>query len=184
MTKNRIFFKDNPWPEGHPIREFVIRANIVDENVWFHVSLKTEDYSFERSIEYDENKEYQNSWSAPSVWDNYHRCRISTEDSNGFIVSKVSEFNKEYFDYRKINVDSNISFDSHDWDDFTFHTYLLGHDAVTDHQFIFERMKGTDLFNISWKGKIALAYAGDEEFKYEFHANLYDVELPKLETMV
>jgi hypothetical protein len=48
MERNRIYFKDNPWPEGHPIKEFVWSARIEGSDVWFDMHLETENYYSER----------------------------------------------------------------------------------------------------------------------------------------
>ena len=33
-----------------------------------------------------------------------------------------------------------------------------------------------DFFDIKWKGKIALAYSGDYEFKHDFNAEIYQTQ--------
>ena len=52
----------------------------------------------------------------------------------------------------------------------SFHIYLLGHDSCADHEITFVKKHSIDTFDLEWKGKIALTYAGDDEFKYEFSA--------------
>lgn len=180
MSKSRIYFKDNPWPEGHPIRNFELKAKVVDGYVWFDIDLETENYYSERDIEDDENVEYPSDWDAPIVWGNFHRCSISTSESEGFKVCRESEYNADFIDGFEIAVDSNIDFDEHEWSDFTFHIYLLGHDAVTKHKFSFERIQDSELYRIKWSGKIALAYVGEYEFKHEFSADICGVPFPKI----
>ena len=55
---NRIYFKGNPWPEGHPVKEFKWSASIRDGYVWFDMHLESQDYYSERDIEDDEDTEY------------------------------------------------------------------------------------------------------------------------------
>jgi len=40
------------------------------------------------------------------------------------------------------------------------------------------RLRATDLFDISWEGKVALVYAGDHEPKYRFRAEITGVPFP------
>lgn len=181
MSKNRIHFKGNPWPEGHPIKSLEWKAKEINGDVWFDIELETDNYYSERDIEDDEDLEYPSDWDAPIVWGNFHQCSISTGESNGFKVCSVSNYNKEFLDGLEIEVDSNIDFDEHKWDDFTFRIYLLGHDAVTRHKFRFERIQNGDLFKIIWSGKIALAYVGDYEFKYDFYTEISDVPYPQID---
>lgn len=180
MLNGRIFFKGNPWPEGHPIKKFELIAKEINGDVWFGIELQSENYYSERNIEDDENAESASDWEAPIVWGNFHRCSLSTDESQGFKVCAVSDYNKEFLDGFEVEVDTHIDFDEHEWDDFTFRIYLLGHDAVTKHKFRFERIDGGDLFRVIWAGKIALAYVGDYEFKYDFCADISNVPFPTL----
>jgi len=41
---NRIYFKNNPWPEGHAVKNFAWTAEVRDGMVWFHFHLETDDY--------------------------------------------------------------------------------------------------------------------------------------------
>lgn len=50
-----------------------------------------------------------------------------------------------------------------------FHVYLLGHDSVADHDIVFTRQQ-TGGHTIDWNGRIALTYAGEEEFSHRFRA--------------
>lgn len=53
MKKNRIFFKDNPYPKGHQIKEFVWCARLEADNegkedgLYFDFHLETDDYDAE-----------------------------------------------------------------------------------------------------------------------------------------
>ena len=52
-----------------------------------------------------------------------------------------------------------------EWDDLALNIYLLGHDACANHQIAI--VQNGVLFNIAWTGKIALAYMGEDAFKYD-----------------
>ena len=66
------------------------------------------------------------------------------------------------------------------YEDRAFHIYLLGHDAVADHRIAFTRVPGTQLFDLDWRGKIALAYVGDYEPEHCFRAEIRGVQLPNI----
>jgi len=170
---NRIYFKGNPWPEGHPIKKFKWSASIRDGNVWFDMHLESQDYYFERDIEDNEDTEYHSDWAAPIVWWNYHSCTLSSNNwhNGGFKVCTVKEYSPEYLDGLEIEIDTNPeSID--DWDDLAFHIYLLGHNSVAKHKIKFERIGESSEFNITWVGKIAHAYVGDYDYKHDFNVTL------------
>ncbi|PBI86593.1 hypothetical protein [Variovorax boronicumulans] len=179
---NRIHFADNPWPEGHPVKEFRWTASVRNNEVWFDLHLRSEDYDAEREIDEpeDEDIDYPSDWDAPGVWTNYHRCTLSSTawgDGGGFAVCALSDFSLAHIDGLEVSIDLPPP---EDMEDNVFHIYLLGHDAAAHHRIRFDRIAGTDRFDITWTGKIALAYAGDYTYKYDFSARLHDVEAPRI----
>jgi hypothetical protein len=179
MEKDRILFQDNPWPEGHPIKVFAWDSKLVDGDVWFDFYLETADYNGERYIEENEDIEYNSDWEAPIIWSNYHRCILSSNywHCGGFRVCPEAEYSFEYLDGLELEIDINSKY-SGDLQSLAFHIYLLGHDAVAKHKVKFIRSGDTNRFDIQWSGKIALAYAGDYEFKHDFIAMITDVAAP------
>jgi hypothetical protein len=189
MIDGRIHFSDNPWPEGHPIAEFEWTARVEDGRVWFDLHLRSADYSSERRIEDDEDTEYGSDWEAPIVWNNYHRCTLSSTqwgDGNGFEVCAVEDYSPEWLDGRLFMVDSIESDMSEieDFDELSFHIYLLGHDSVVNHRIEFRRVgnKADDaaLFEIVWGGDIALTYTGNDALERRFQARIADVPFPRV----
>ncbi len=181
MEVNRIYFKDNPWPEGHPIKTFKWSAREKGDDVWFDLHLECENYYSERDIDDEEDSDYPSDWAAPIVWGNYHSCTLSSTHwgNRGFKVCSLNQYSPEYIDGLEIEVDSKPE-TIEDFSDFSFHIYLLGHDAAAKHKIKFERI-GTSLnFKISWRGKIAQAYVGDYEYKHDFSVILDSVEMPKV----
>lgn len=178
---NRIWFPGNPWPEGHPIKDFKWSAELRDGMVWFHLHLKTADYDSEREIEEDENEDHNSSWEAPSVWGNYHACTISSTNwhRGGFPVCPAADYTVDDLDGYEAQVDLLPLKEDFDWDDLAFHTYLLGHDSVAAHRIKFTRRGTSDRFDIEWTGKIALVYAGDYEYRHDFRALIHDVPAPE-----
>ncbi|WP_394165509.1 hypothetical protein [Neptunomonas phycophila] len=179
MELDRIYFKNNPWPEGHPVKEFNWSASVRDGFVWFDFHLETKDYYSERDIEDEEDTEYPSDWAAPIVWGNYHACTLSTNywHEGGFKVCALSDYSPEFLDGLELEVDPNPE-NIEDWDDLAFHIYLLGHDSAAKHTIKFERIDESLNFKITWVGKIAQAYVGDYEYKHDFNVIIKNVSFP------
>ena len=185
MEKNRIYFKGNPWPEGHPVKKFDWLASIREDFVWFDMHLKSENYYHERDIEDDEDIDYPSDWAAPAVWGNFHSCTLSSNywHDGGFKVCLQQEYSPEYIDGLELEVDMTPEA-VEDWDDLAFHIYLLGHDSAAKHKIKFERIGDSLRFNIIWSGKIAQAYVGDYEYKHDFNVVLANVLFPEAKVNV
>lgn len=181
INSNRIYFQENPWPEGHKIKDFQWRLEIIDAEVWFHFHLVTDDYYAERDIEDDENLDYPSDWNAPIVWGNYYRCTISSTDwhEGGFKVCEIDKYSLDFLDELELSVDA-LPCDLNDHDAKAFQIYLLGHDTVVDHCIKFFRIERTDNFRIQWNGKIALTYVGDYEPSHQFNLEIASVKAPLL----
>jgi hypothetical protein len=180
--KGRIYFEGNPWPEGHEIRQFRWSAECRGTDVWFGFHLVTAEYYEERDIDDDEENENSSDWEASIAWGNYHRCIISSDEwhTGGFLACPVAEYTAEQIDQAEFHVDPLPLDIADDYEKRAFHIYLLGHDAVADHHVRFSRNAETNLFDIAWGGKIALAYVGDYEPKYSFRAEITGVPFPLL----
>jgi hypothetical protein len=63
-----------------------------------------------------------------------------------------------------------------DWSptDQPFQIYLLGHDAVADHVVDIRSGSEPGLFDVRWRGRIALFYTGQETFDHRFEADIRD----------
>ncbi|WP_410982116.1 hypothetical protein [Bacillus cereus] len=178
---NRIYFVDNPWPNGHRIINFEWGAHFKYKEgdgledragLYFDLHLETADY-YEEDQDEDDEEEGQSDWHAKIVWNNYHSCTLSSEEWNykGFRVGSDKEpFDLEMLDGKEYIIDflSKDEQEDLDLDKTAFDVYLLGHDASAFHMIKFTRLKKQD-YQIEWKGKLALAYVGDHEFKYDFH---------------
>lgn len=170
---NRIFFKDNPYPNGHKIKEFVWSGRFESETgIWFDFHLETEDY-YAEDESFDEEIEPQSDWEAKIVWGNYHSCILSSTywgDGGILVGSSENKLDFEELEGTKLIADKLPLPENWDDDDFSFYIYLLGHDSCADHEIKFIKKHTLDTFDIEWKGKIALTYAGQTEFEYEFSA--------------
>ena len=175
--KNRIYFKDNPYPKGHLIKEFKWSARIYPEDgLWLDFHLISDNY-YAEDEGYDEEEDLPN-WDAKIVWSNYHSCSISSTkwDMGGILVGTAEKkFNFGEMDDLFFHADKLPR--PEDWDyevDLAFGIYLLGHDDCADHQISIKKNE-EGKFDIEWKGKIALTYSGDNEFKHEFYASIENV---------
>jgi hypothetical protein len=183
MTESRIFFPENPWPEGHRIAKFEWTAEVTDGDLWFFFHLETDRYDAERQGNPGPDEGPDVDWKAESVWTNYGHCSLSATkwgDETGFLVGRFSKFNLDRLSGREFLVDRLPLKEDDAHENRAFHVYLLGHDDVADHRIRFSRDQRTGLFDISWEGKIALAYMGDYEFKHSFAARIYGVEAPAI----
>jgi hypothetical protein len=181
MTAGRIVFPGNPWPEGHPIEEFAWTARIEDGDLWFDLHLRSAEYDSEREIE-DEDDEKDSDWEAPTVWNNYHQCTLSSTfwgEAGGFRVCPVDAFSPVWLDGRVFAIDP-IDSEIDDADNRPFHIYLLGHDSVANHRIEFRRIADSDTFDILWTGDIALSYVGDYRLGHRFDARIARVPCPAI----
>ena len=182
-ARDRIRFHGNPWPGGHALAEFAWTVRVVDGMAWCDLHLRSADYYAERDIALDEDEESESSWEAAGVWDNYHRCTLSStywDDDRGFLLCPAADFSAEWLDGRTFEVDTVTTgtLEGVELDDLAFHIYLLGHDSVANHRITFQRIGDSDRFDITWAGDIALTYAGDDDLAHRFEARIANAPFP------
>ena len=180
VEANRIYFRGNPYPRGHRIKKFVWSGRLdEDEQLWFDFHLETDDYYAEDDEDQDEeeDEEVDSDWEDKIVWENYHSCTISSTKwkSRGIHIDTT----KDKFEFnnllqKELRVDTLPLKKDLDLDDLSFQIYLLGHDSCANHQINFSR-NNNNKFDIDWRGKIALTYSGEDEFKHDFKVLLQDV---------
>ncbi|WP_129055767.1 MULTISPECIES: hypothetical protein [unclassified Chryseobacterium] len=148
-SASKIYFIDNPYPNGHRIETFIWSGRIDEYGfIWFDFHLKTENY-YANDDENDEDEEKEDEtlsdWDSKIVWGNYHACTLSSNywgEQRGIRISKPGE--KLNFDaVVQNNLFSNDLPTEHhfDDDDLAFNIYLLGHDSCADHQISFQKQK-------------------------------------------
>ncbi len=174
---NRIYFLDNPYPQGHQLKEFVWSGRL-DKNhdLWFNFHLKTENYDAEDDS--DDKEEPKSDWMAKGAWKNCRSCTLSS--TFGHLGGIKIDCEKEKFDFESLHDSTLIAdplplADDFELDDLAFHIYLLGHDSAADHSIKFSRQTNNK-FDLEWTGKIALTYVGNYDFKHEFIALIENVE--------
>jgi len=178
----RIVFVGSPWPEGHRIETFDWRGSLdTDGALRFHLHLQTADYNAERDV--DTRDTEVGDWASSGVWCNYDRCTLSSDEwgACGFPVATASDpLDLERLHERTFIVDPPpIDLRQHH-DRAGFHIYLLGHDDVADHHINFAIGERPGVFAVSWRGRIALTYGGQSEFKYAFEAMIPSARLERI----
>jgi len=183
--KNRIFFKDNPFPKGHQIEEFVWSAHYVnnsgdkEEGLYFDIHLATDEYGSEDGYEEAENFEPDSDWHSKTVWENYGDCIISSTEWHygGFMAAdKNNPIDLQNLEGKIFYVDAPPIDMESDYEERAFHIYLLGHDACADHKISFKKKTSDRTYNIEWHGKIALAYMGSYDLDHEFGLYIENVK--------
>ena len=187
-SMNRIVFANNPWPNGHAIKELVWSARLEPrEGVWFDLHLVSDDYYAEDELEaggvciYDDDDEDEieigDDWDSKIVWRNFHSCILSSTywgregdwGHKGFLAATredpldFANISKRTFRVDRLPYPTSPSGRA-------FGIYLLGHDGVADHRIRFAPVTGCDDFTLNWQGKIALEYVGSKVFRHRFDA--------------
>ena len=169
-SPNRIFFPGSPWPEGHAIAELRWTGRIELDGLYFDLHLRSADYYAERDIEGDVDE--LDSWKAPAVWGNYHCCHLSSTkwgpDEGVFVGDEGDPLDWTKLSEIIFDVDMRKAVADHD--NHAFHIYLLGHDTVLRHHIHFTEPRGLK-HRLSWKARIALTYAGDDELKHRLEVD-------------
>ena len=187
--ENRIWFKDNPWPDGHGLKEVRFYGLLREDGVYLHLEIKSENYYAKEGYEnlqdiadeHDEileKKGIEDEWKYYGGWLNFHACHIQPNkelllgnEQHPFTIQTLPNLMLEA-DHPPPESETwgGISFDN-----LAFHCYILGHDAVGYHSIRSKSAKSPFSYNIDWHGKVALAYMGDEEFRYSFEIQLRDI---------
>jgi hypothetical protein len=173
-TYGRIWFHDSPWPSGHAVSEFAWSGRLDDEGrLWFDLHLETVDYDSEAPAAVD----LEDSWHSTIVWCNYGNCTLSStnwadEGSTGFLVGTPEKpLTWTKLPDQPFTADTTRAGDEYDFDTHhAFLIYLMGHDGVADHRLSVLRAERAGHFDLEWTGRIALAYAGDNELVHSFRA--------------
>jgi len=177
MNCGTIRFLGNPWPGGHRITDFAWGGHISEHALFFDFHLVSEDYDAHDDPDEIE-EEGLGDWESKGCWGNYHRCTLSSTDweeevTGGFVVgSREFPFDAGKLSSETFRVDIEPDKIHYRWGDLAFHIYLLGHDSVADHTIRFGPSDTDGKRAISWSGRIALTYAGQESYDYEFMAEI------------
>lgn len=174
----RIYFPGNPWPDGHAVVAFDWTARVErGTGVWFDLHLETEPYYAADGRPDDGDSEPKSDWKSRVVWSNYHACRMSSTAWPGQCHGFLAATKRDPLDLKALS-GRTFRFDRPPVDlvpPRPFHIYLTGHDACADHRVTFTRERGKRTYAVDWQGRIALTYAGSDEFEHRFRADLRGV---------
>lgn len=167
----RLYFPGNPWPKGHRLEQLRWKGRLTEAGAWFDLELRTTDYDADDPPGTDDGYvEGQRDWEARVAWNNFHACSISS--NKGFLVGTDDDpLDLDRLAEREWRVDplgDEQTAAELDHDDLGFHTYLLGHDTVADHRIRFALREEPDAWWLSWRGRVALTYVGEETFDHAF----------------
>lgn len=192
----RIWFENNPWPKGHAIRTFSFSILLHEQGAGLMLHMKTQAYQEEypddadmpgSDDDFDEvsgliDDDPLRDWKSPVVWNNFNAAILSNTHW-GYsplilppMMAEGARLDARLAGFHTVAVDpiGRARHDSFDPDHNAFQIYLLGHDAVRDHQILIEKDPETRLFRIEWSGKIALTYSGDPHYRHRFRAFIED----------
>ncbi|MBO9543918.1 hypothetical protein [Caulobacter sp.] len=185
--RGRIRFPGNPWPDGHPIAAFTLSAALDPRlGVGLLLDLKSEAYDAEGpGVDDDSGAD----WTSPDVWRNFHAATLSNTHW-GYENDQLARLDQPPFRRfapkdltgRTFALDPVDALPP-DWSpgDQPFQVYLLGHDAVAEHHIAITQGSAPGLFDIAWRGRIALFYVGEEDFRHRFAAEIHDVPFSHIE---
>lgn len=191
----RVIFVGNPWPGGHEIAELQWTGVLRRTGLWLGLYLRTARYDDE--VGEDFAVRGHGDWGSPTVWCNHSRCTI--RPALGFLAATPhSPLSIADLPERIFNVDGNPgrpdAVDTDDEDDVgvefqpvdapdyaAFSIYLLGHDAIAQHRIMFSGWHGGNAVSLDWRARIALAYAGDHEYRYQMRATAEFLQLDTID---
>lgn len=196
--EGRILFEGNPWPQGHrlvscdlvgmvePMRgAYLDNARYVGPALSLAIELRSADYC-EGDDPDQRDLEGADDWSSKIGWNNYGAAWIGASASSstpGFMVSDGRvPFDPMQPEYRFM-VDS-LPLEVADFSDFfaaqAFGCYILGHDAVADHDIRLHGRTADGSYLLDWTGKVARAYVGDTSFEHSFRVHASGVRLKEI----
>ena len=204
--QGRIQFAGNPWPLGHRVVSCTFNASIHPAVGAYASSYPNSGPGLMlefvlTTAEYDEDDEHdeeskddppaelgqsdsdQPDWTSKIVWNNYHCCTIGPSQSSQVPGIRVADGSMPFaFDLPEYRfaVDTLPI----DWQNFhetsAFGIYLLGHDSVANHHIDLHSRQPDGSYTLDWTGKIALTYAGHENFAHDFSAHVTGVRFDSL----
>jgi len=184
LAGGRIKFVGNPWPRGHAIAAAEWTAVLTLEGLRFDFHIQSAEYRAEDDRE--DRREPRSDWTARAAWNNYHRCTLSSTkwENQGFLAATPGDpIDLDGLEGEGFHVDA-VEGDELppdvELEDLAFGIYLLGHDAVADHRIRFVRRRGPRTYDLRWRARIALVYAGENTFAHRLDASLPRLRLARI----
>jgi hypothetical protein len=183
-VSGRIWFEGNPWPNGHAIKALEFQLLLDETGLGLLLDLQSEDYNTGDPSYFDDDNadQAESDWTTKAVWGNYHSCRLSNSywgigrDTVPRVANAAMRISADIRDEIHVIADP-VALGAQSpkpYEEHAFHIYLTGHDAVAAHD-VHIAPQNDGRYAIEWSGLIALAYAGDDVFRYRFRAEAKDV---------
>lgn len=186
-----IKFLGNPWPKGHPLKEFYLGILLheakgdLPAKASLDLRFRSENYyypfDYEAMLEASRVQSALSSkWEKIETWLNYgfasansiasHDSMMLADENNGFELDYLDDFNRKIDPIPEIISDK----DSH-YQIPAFQSHILARDDTADHQIRISRDPKSNLYNIIWKGKCNKAKEGNYRYRHEFELHAFDV---------
>ena len=204
--QGRIHFAGNPWPQGHRVVSCTFNASIhpavgayasvypnFGPGLMLEFVLTTAEYDEDDEDDQESENDPPNQdgqsdsdqpdWTSKIVWNNYHCCTIGPSQSSQVPGIRVADGSTPFaFDLPEYRFAVDML--PIDWQNFhetsAFGIYLLGHDSVANHHIHLHSRQPDGSYTLDWTGKIALTYAGHENFAHDFSAHVTGVRFDSL----
>ncbi|GAA0424470.1 hypothetical protein GCM10009133_36310 [Cocleimonas flava] len=186
-----IKFPGNPWPEGHPLKDFRLGVLLhgsrgdIPAKATLDLRFRSEDYCppdhFEKMLAVSEaQREETSNWESISSWLNYgaayatsiasHEDMVIADEETGFDIECLNDF------ARVIDpIPETISDDDNNYEIPAFHSHILSWDDMADHHMHIKRNPKSGLYDIYWKGKCGRSDIGNYRYQHEFELEVSDV---------
>lgn len=168
MTHGRITFADSPWPAGHALDGIELTVRGDDEGALrLHLQAETQAYDAETPGVQPVAGDAAPPWQRPEIWLRYTSAILSSTkwDNAGIKLPVAADrFRETMLDQLELTADpsSKISLDRAA-EELAFGCYVLGQDLCGDHRIKLARV-GSYTYDLTWTGKIAATFIGEEDF--------------------
>ncbi len=186
-----IKFPGNPWPDGHPLKDFRLGVLLheprgdLPAKATLDLRFRSENYchphSFEKMSEASKVQPQETSnWESISSWLNYgaayatsiasHEDMVIADQDTGFDIECLNDFTRLIDPIPEI-----ISDDDDNYEIPAFHSHILSWDDMADHHMNITRNPKSGLYDVFWKGKCGRSDIGSYRFQHEFELQVSDV---------
>jgi len=185
----RIKFLGNPWPDGHPLKDFRLGVLLhesrgdIPAKATLDLRFRSEDYCYPATSDVElsniQDKEAP-KWESINSWLSYgaayatsiasHEDMVIADTKSGFDIECLNDFT------RVIDpIPDTITDDDTKLEIPAFHSHILSWDDMADHHMTIKRNPNSGLYDVYWKGKCDRSEIGNYRFQHEFEIEVSDV---------